>query len=85
MFEKLAATITKNAPCYRTIRGCELMGRRLKWAYNRAGAYGVDYSKYRNALWEIQLRAAELRGQEYDAKFAASLAAIDGVIARAEA
>ena len=70
MFATTAAAITTNAATYKNLATCKAMGTRLKRAYERAGSYGNQYHIYRDALWAIQLRAAELIGMEQDRKWA---------------
>lgn len=70
MFKKLAATITRNARGYRTKLACELAIHRVRAAYVAAGSYGCDIDKLRDAIAACQDRLQELRGIEWDARFA---------------
>jgi len=72
MFRQLAATISSNANRYKSLIACRLMAGRLKSAYRRSGAYGCHYQTYRDVLWEIQLRAVAIQGEELDRKWAES-------------
>lgn len=70
MFASLSKSISENAKNYKSTSVCRTMATRLKKSYVAAGAYGNQYDKYRDALWEIQLRCVEIAGQELDRKYA---------------
>lgn len=68
-FRRLAASVTKNAPRYRTAWACRMAGLRLKRAYERAGAYGSERHLYDEAIWACRLRWLELFGEDLDGRF----------------
>lgn len=70
MFEKLAATITKNAHAYRTQTACVLAIYRVRAAWVSAGSYGCTQDKMRDAIHACQDRIQELKAIEWDAKYA---------------
>ena len=70
-FQKIATTVIRNAPRYKSKVACQLMLAKVKRAWERAGCYGCNRHLLDDARWACQLRFQELLGIELDAKFAA--------------
>lgn len=67
-FERIASTVIRNAPTYKSKVACQLMVAKVKRAWERAGCYGCNKHLYDDARWECLLRWQELNGIEWDAK-----------------
>ena len=68
-FTDHARRVAARAPHYKTLTSCQVAITKLHIAYRRNGSFGCVHHELREAVWAVQLRAAELLGQAHDAKY----------------
>lgn len=68
-FTKIANTVIRNAPGYKSKVACSLMLAKVKRAWEWAGCYGCQKHLLDEARWACCLRWQELNGIEWDAKY----------------